>query len=178
MVNCDHCQLSGNIKEIEDNDEISGLCMSCRELFDNHSIQISPLSREDLELVLAWRSNPRIYRYFRQQDRPLNWEEHVAWFESRDHRRHDFIIHFQGRRVGVVNLSENNKVGIFLGDFSARGQGVATATLNWLCDRFNERVPMTAEIHNENTKSQKLFERCGFERKHSDNAWLQYTYDH
>jgi len=177
MSICENCQQPGEIEKFETGDETWQLCGPCRVFLDRHSVQLSPLSRGDLELVLAWRSNPKIYRYFRRQDGPLNWKEHIAWFDSRDAKRHDFIIHFGGRRTGVVSLSETDDVGIFLGDFSARGRGIATATLNWLCNRFDHRTPMNAEVHHENQRSQKLFERCGFTQKYRENGWLQYIYD-
>jgi RimJ/RimL family protein N-acetyltransferase len=76
----------------------------------------------------------------------------------------------------VVNIDKDDAVGIYLGDFSAHGQGVATASLSWLCDRFEERAPLNAEIHTNNETSQKLFERCGFRKKERDDNWLQYVY--
>jgi RimJ/RimL family protein N-acetyltransferase len=70
-----------------------------------------------------------------------------------------------------------DEVGIHLGYPSARGQGVATAALNWLCARFKERVPLFAEIHENNDASSRLFERCGFGRTGREDGWLQYAYD-
>lgn len=177
MGTCDNCVLSGDLTEVEIHDEALTICEPCTTLFETHSIQISPLRCEDLELILAWRSNPTIYRHFRNQDGPLDWEVHKTWFNSRNDKRRDFIIHFQDRRVGVVNINADNEVGILLGDFSARGQGIATATLNWLCDRFAERGPLIAEINKENTQSIELFERCGFEQDGCDDGWLRYIYE-
>jgi RimJ/RimL family protein N-acetyltransferase len=138
---------------------------------------LAPLTERDLELVLAWRSHPDIYAHFRQQDSPLAWDEHRSWFESRDPDRHDFVISFSGRRVGVVNIDATDEVGILLGDFSAHGNGVATATLEWVCDRFADRTPLFAEIYDENESSKRLFERCGFQQQHSDGEWNHYSYD-
>lgn len=107
----------------------------------------------------------------------MEWEEHVSWFESRDEDRYDFVISFDGRRVGVVNVDTADEVGIYLGDFSAHGQGVATATLEWLCHRFADRAPLFAEVHDENESSKRLFERCGFHQYECDGAWIQYVYD-
>jgi RimJ/RimL family protein N-acetyltransferase len=141
------------------------------------TIRVSPLDDDDLELVLAWRSNPDIYRYFRDQDSPLVWSEHVRWYESRPTDRHDFVVHYDGRRVGVVTIDTNDAVGIYLGDFSARGHGVATAALGWLCDRFHDREPLLAEIHRENESSLRLFERCGFRQRGRDEEWFKYAYE-
>jgi RimJ/RimL family protein N-acetyltransferase len=150
-------------------------CLSCSEL-RREEIYVKPLSHEDLELVLAWRSNPEIYQYFRGQDEPLRWEDHLRWFRSRDSERYDFIIWFSGRRVGVVSLDTDNRVSIYIGDFSARNEGVATASLRWLCQRFKKRSPIKAEIHHDNNASRQLFDRCGFDQQRAKNEWLQYVY--
>lgn len=153
-------------------------CEPCAMLVKSDcAIRISQLERDDLELVLAWRSNPKIYRHFRLQDSPLEWSEHITWFESREPNRHDFVIHYDGRQVGVVSINSDDEVGIYLGDFSAHCHGVATASLKWLCDRFEERTPLFAEIHEENAASKRLFSRCGFQKKDTDGEWLQYIYD-
>lgn len=178
MAICDHCGLQHRIERSQEKENVDRLCSSCAKLVKRDlEIQVSPLEADDLELLLAWRSNPKIYRYFREQEGPLDWDEHITWYHSRSPDRYDFVIYFAGRRVGVVNIDQDDSVGIYLGDFSAHGQGIATASLNWLCDRFEERAPLIAEIHEKNDISQKLFERCSFKRKERDGEWLQYVYE-
>jgi len=132
---------------------------------------------DDLELVLAWRSNPKIYRHARSQDSPLEWESHLSWYESREASRHDFIIHYEGRRVGVVSIAANDEISVYLGDFSTHGKGVATAALGWICERFEYRSPLIAEIHEENDASKRLFEGCGFQHRDRDGEWIEYRYE-
>ena len=154
------------------------LCSSCISLSEHtNDIYITPMKKEDLELVLAWRSNPKIYKNSREQSEPLDWENHVSWYESRDPDRHDFVIHYQGRRVGVVSISETDEISIYLGDFSAHGKGIATAALSWICGRFKHRVPLVAQIHQNNTSSVRLFEKCGFQRQERDGEWKKYYYE-
>ena len=170
MPRCEHCKLP-----IE-TDGQQTQCDPCLTLAaQDPPIRLRPLSRSDLELVLAWRSHPDIYQHFRIQDGPIEWDEHVAWFNSQPTGRYDFIIHYDGRRVGVVSLNTNNEVGIYIGDFSARGHGVATGTLNWLCERFASRT-LYAEIHEQNSASQRVFGRCGFRQRRTDGEWLYYQY--
>jgi len=126
---------------------------------------------------MAWRSTPAVYEYARQQDGPLKWAEHVAWYESRASARHDFVIHYRGRRVGVVSVDSEGEVSIYLGDQSVRGNGVATAALSWLCDRVQDRTPLHAEVHMDNEASRRLFEGCGFEYDGTDGEWRQYVYE-
>ena len=176
MTICNSCGLPHDLPTDADT-KVKTHCRACAVRMESHpSTRIEPLEQADLELVLAWRSHPQIYAHFRQQNSPLDWEEHSSWFKSRDEDRYDFMISFDGRRVGVVNIDASNEVGIFLGDFSAHGQGVATAALEWLCHRFADRAPLFAEIHDENEASKRLFKQCGFYRCGRDGEWIQYTY--
>jgi len=131
----------------------------------------------DLELVLAWRSNPHIYRHFYHQEGPINWDDHITWYESRHPDRHDFIIKYESRRVGVVSITKEDKISIYLGDISARGHGVAMDAIKWICGRFEHRTPMVANIHEENGPSKRLFERCGFSERNRNEKWIEYVYD-
>ncbi|MGQ3330756.1 GNAT family N-acetyltransferase [Halorubrum sp. FL23] len=177
MTVCNDCELP--IERVKkDNTEDSVVCNPCRHLRNEDlDISIRPLSWKDLELVLAWRSNPEIYQHFRLQEGPLNWSEHVKWYESRDSDRHDFIIRYLNRRVGGVSIDSTDEIGIYLGDFSAHGHGVATTALKWACARFSDRTPLLAEIHEKNEASQRLFERCGFKKTSENDSWLKYSYD-
>lgn len=176
MAACEYCGQSKDTEGVHKPDETRSHCEPCTTLANDHSIRVSPLERDDLELLLAWRSHPTVYQYSRQQDGPLDWNEHIAWFKSRDPDRHDFVVHYEGRRVGVVSLDGDDEVSIYLGDFSAHGHGVATRTLKWLTERFENREPLTAEINDENDASKRLFSGCGFEKAGRDGEWLQYVY--
>ena len=176
MATCDDCRLP--IKRSADSSRTESICDSCLTLHEfDFPIRVRPVERDDLELLLAWRSNPKIYRHFRVQDGPLDWEEHVAWYESRADSRYDFVIQYEERPVGVVSIGLDNEVGIYLGDYSAHGHGVATAALEWICERFRTRSPLTAEIHENNEQSIRLFKRCGFAKSGTDGEWIQYVYE-
>jgi len=169
---CAECGLPMN-REHEDE-----RCEACAALASrDSSVTVAPLARTDLELVLAWRSNPEVYRHFRGQDGPLVWEDHVKWFESRDERRQDFVVRYDRRRVGVVSLDADDAVSVYLGDVSARGQGVATNAVRWLCGRLADRTPLHADVHPDNDASKRLFERCGFEREEQTDGWIRYVYE-
>ena len=173
MSTCDNCELP-----IEENKtDAKGLCDPCSKLLEAEpSLYVRPIVKNDLELILAWRSNPKIYQYFRRQSGPLSWNEHINWYKSRPDSRYDFIICYSGRRVGVVNINQNSMVGIYLGDLSAREQGIATEALDWLCDRFKHRGRLYADIHVENTASKRLFKKCGFKKQSREGKWITYVY--
>ena len=172
MDTCENCGL-----QIQHQKDKQNICDPCKYLIRGEpQVHMSPISREDLELILAWRSHPEIYRHFRNQSEPLTWSEHLSWFESRDATQEDFLMHYGGRRVGVVGLNPSSEITIYIGDFSARGEGVATAAINWLKHRFTDRTPLIAEVHTENEPSQRLFQKCGFRETRRSNGWISFLY--
>jgi len=135
------------------------------------SIELRQVTCDDLELLLAWRSNPRIYEYFFDQDEPLKWEDHVRWFGSRHHNRQDLMILYQGRRVGTVSIDSEGRVSIFIGEETLWGNGIATQALKRVCDIFDDDQ-LEAKIHKENKQSIRLFKKCGFKQTKSEDDWL------
>lgn len=128
---------------------------------------------DDLELVLAWRSNPEVYEHFRKQDGPLEWNEHLSWYGSRDTDRHDYVIRYQGRRVGTISLDPDSNVGVCIGEVSLWGEGIGSEAVEWLCEQ-HDREAFFAEIDVENETSRRLFESCGFSVHERDGEWLLY----
>jgi len=143
---------------------------------NEHDLRFRPLGVEDLELLLAWRSNPRIYRHFRDQDGPLKWSEHVEWFANRPDGRHDFVILYRGRRIGTVSLGEEGSVGVLVGEEASWGRGIAKAAVEWVCGEFADGRTLLAEVRVDNERSQKLFEGCGFTQQGRDGQWLLYEF--
>jgi RimJ/RimL family protein N-acetyltransferase len=177
MTECKRCGLKIHTNKSQRDAEHKRICQPCVNLAENSDqLYVSPLERDDLEIVLAWRSNPEIYRYFREQNSPLSWKEHIEWFESRNSDRYDFMIHYEDRRVGVISLSSDREVTIYLGDFSVHDEGIATRSLNWLCERFNHKTPIYAEVHKDNMNSIHLFQSCGFRVDAETDSWKRYKY--
>ncbi|WP_338729870.1 GNAT family N-acetyltransferase [Haladaptatus sp. DJG-WS-42] len=144
-------------------------------MIENH-LTYRPLQLEDLELLLAWRSNPDIYKHFRNQKSALTWSDHLSWFGSRPIDRHDYIIEYNGRRVGSVNLTQDSYVGVFIGEVDLWGEGIATEAVNWVCQRHS-REKYFAEIHEDNIGSKQLFEKCGFTKHECVDEWIIYQLD-
>lgn len=136
-------------------------------------VQLRSVRVDDLELLLAWRSNPEIYEQFREQEGPLTWEEHLTWFATRPSGRQDFVIEYNGHRVGSVAVTEESRVSIYVGETALWGEGIATAVLDEITRRYER---LSAVIHHENEASQRLFERCGFEPEGGDE-WIMYLYE-
>jgi RimJ/RimL family protein N-acetyltransferase len=143
----------------------------------SENLNFRPVQVQDLELLLAWRSNTDIYNHFKNQDTALTWQDHVSWFASRDDSRHDYIIEYKGRRVGSVYIDENQYVGIYIGETSLHGKGVGSQAIEWITKKFDEHEPLWAEIKTENKASQKAFKKCGFEQVTEKNGWAEYKFE-
>ena len=136
-------------------------------------MEFRPATADDLELMLAWRSHPKVYRHFYEQDEPLEWKEHLNWWESREHRR-DWIITIregdEWRDVGNLNISdldsEAPEVGVYIGELTLWGKGTATEALNFAVDWLRRRGYSTARarILDDNGPSKGVFEKVGFQR--------------
>lgn len=139
----------------------------------NKSVSLRPITVDDLELMLAWRSNPDVYRYFEVQDTAPSWPEQLEWFAKRDLNQEDFVIQFNGRRVGVVSVTPEGYVSIYVGEVDLWGNGLATSALHEL----NERTGRTllARVHCDNDRSKQLFEAAGYREHERDGDWIVYT---
>jgi RimJ/RimL family protein N-acetyltransferase len=128
---------------------------------------------DDLELLMAWRSNPLVFEHFFRQAEPLKWAEHLRWWKGRQCRK-DWIIVFEeeGRErfVGSVNAAKLDKeipeVGVFVGEVTLWGRGVGrkavALAVGYLRKRGYKKV--WALIAEGNVASFKLFEAVGFRR--------------
>ena len=138
------------------------------------NVEYRPVTEGDLELLMAWRSHPKVYKNLYGQDGPLNWEDHLSWWEQRSNRRDYIITINDGKRwrdVGVVALSGLNTdrpaVGVWVGEVTLWGKGIATEAVEFAVDWLRDQgySVATAEISEENTSSQRVFEKAGFSRK-------------
>ena len=66
---------------------------------------------EDYPLTMAWRSNPEIYKGFYQQSRPLKWEEHIAWYASRNKDWRNFI-----NNLDMISVLVGMLIGFLIAD--------------------------------------------------------------
>ena len=123
----------------------------------------------DLELLMAWRSNRLVYEGFYQQTEPLKWEEHIAWWESRNKDWREFIIVFNERDVGIVTIGQldhwSPEIGYFIGEVTLWGQGIGKESvklaLKWLKDKGYEYCHTT--VLKDNQRSLNLLKGLGFQ---------------
>jgi len=144
----------------------------------------------DLELMMAWRSNPLVYQGFYTQDKPLTWEEHLNWWRSRNKDWRTFIILIQDqmthadisyedglwrkRCVGVVNVGQldhwSPEVGYYVGEVTLWGKGIGKEAvrlaLEWIKNYGKDHTHITGihtTIPDNNEKSIRLIKSLGFE---------------
>ena len=129
-------------------------------------VELRPTREEDLPLLLAWRQNPEIMRYF--LDGYESWEEHKRWWESGPH---SFIILYQGRPVGeihydVVTAGNTPQVGLYIGDLTLWGKGIGGEAMAQLLSMVHQKGYFWAEasVHPRNWRSRKMFEGLRFRK--------------
>lgn len=140
--------------------------------------------REDAPLLVAWRSKPQNYRYFRSPY-ALTLDEHLSWFDNRysnDENRWEWLCieKRSGHAIGVFGLiKKDDCVEInYLLDEAAQGKGYATEAVNALLAyakahwKTNKAI---AEIHRENTASQHFATQNGFIRESVDGDFILYV---
>ena len=139
----------------------------------------------DLELTMAWRSNPDIYQGFYQQKAPLTWDEHLNWWKSRNQNWRTFIIvlvsAYRSRNIGVINIGQldhwSPEIGWYIGEVSLWNKGYGKKAvklgLNWLRERGYKFCHTTIKI--ENGASAKLAWGVGFQMQsgaREGEVWL------
>jgi len=130
----------------------------------------------DLELILAWRSIPEVYKGLYQQakeNRPLTWDEHYSFWHNR-HNWRQWIIQVNDnittRDIGYINLGQldnwNPEIAIVIGEVTLWGKGIGKQSLilaiDWLKEQGYEKVHTTILKNNE--RSIRLFESVDFKR--------------
>jgi UDP-4-amino-4,6-dideoxy-N-acetyl-beta-L-altrosamine N-acetyltransferase len=138
-------------------------------------LSLQPTTDADRDAVRAWRNQPDVARWM-YTDHEITEAEHAAWFARHLASPTDrsWVIRWQGRGVGLVNLSgidtANGRAewGIYLADAAARGTGAADgATFLSLDHAFGplhlQRV--TCEAIADNHRAIRLYERMGFRRE-------------
>lgn len=147
-------------------------------------VEIKKITEDDIELIYYWRQNYEIYKYFMLQTGPLDWDDHIQFWNNYINR-YDWIVFYDGRRVGSVYYKEVSSevldIGIYIADITLRGRGIASRAirlaLEWAISNQYQRI--TAYVHNDNSPSNKLFERNGFVLKETDkdSGFNFYIYD-
>jgi UDP-4-amino-4,6-dideoxy-N-acetyl-beta-L-altrosamine N-acetyltransferase len=132
------------------------------------------LSRDDLEMVLAWRNQDSV-RAVMFTDHLISWEEHVAWFErdQADDTTHYRIFETDGRPVGFTSISGLDRrngtasIGLYIGASDVpKGTGslLLYAALDWAFFDLGVRK-LSCEALDFNERALRLYEKFGFRKE-------------
>jgi UDP-2,4-diacetamido-2,4,6-trideoxy-beta-L-altropyranose hydrolase len=129
---------------------------------------------DDLELLWRWANDP-VARAASFRSRPIEWDEHVAWFDARtrDPASRIYIIEAGGESSGVLRFDLDGParavVSINIAP-EARGRGLGPDALREGCALVSADdavSSVTAYIKPDNAASLRTFERSGFVRSGS-----------
>lgn len=131
-------------------------------------IRLRLATESDLPLMFDWRNNPLVFQGFYTQDKPLTWEEHVAWWKSRNRDWRTFIIMHE-EPVGVVNVGQldhwSPEVGYYIGLPSLWGKAIGREAvrlaLEWI--KYYGREYVHTTVLDVNVRSIRLLKSLGFE---------------
>ena len=129
----------------------------------------------DMALVMAWRSHPTVYAGFYTQKKPLTWDEHKTWWESRNQDWREFVIEITDcdlnvRPVGIVTVGQldnySPEIGYAIGETSLWGKGIASQAVWLVCEWLKQKgyKDVHTTILDKNVASQKVCKKVGFKR--------------
>lgn len=139
-------------------------------------------SEADLPLIMAWRSNPLIFKGFYQQNKPLAWEEHLNWWNSRNEDWREFIIIYDDRAIGVVTIGQldhwSPEIGYYIGEVSLWGKGIGKDAVRLGLEKLREygKEYCHTTVFKSNKRSVRLLKSLGFKylgKARPDEIWMQ-----
>ncbi len=140
---------------------------------DGQSVKLREITASDAELIVSWRSLPRIYeRLF--DARPITLKSHMRWFEQnylKDETRTDYIIIEKGSGLpagvaGIKTSPEFAELSYMIGEEAMTGRGLAKDAVRTLMMYAKELgySLATARILDDNPASIGLVLSLGFKR--------------
>ncbi len=138
-------------------------------------LTLRPATREDAELLLGWRNDPRT-REASHDTRVIPREEHLAWLSSvlADPDRQLFVAEEDGVPVGTVRADFRDGAWVLSWTVApdARGRGVGKRMVALLVERL--AGPVRAEIKVGNMASVRIAEHAGLVLDREEDGVLHY----
>lgn len=138
-------------------------------------ILLTPLTKEDIELVRIWRNSPEVAQYMYTENE-ISIEQQKAWFErvKDDDTSKYWIIEYDNQKIGLASLTGISNTlsscywAFYLGTDVPRGGGIGSKIeYNILEYVFNELKlnKLRCEVMNFNDKVISMHEKFGFRRE-------------
>jgi len=148
----------------------------------NISIRIRKANFSDVEFLWYLRNQPDVYRYSKKPKR-VSWEEHIKWIVPiilRMHKKNIFIIENDSLPIGQIRFDYDKEKRAqmsisLLKEF--RGKGIATQSFKKAIKILKKEKKIRtffAEVHKDNTFSQKFFENLNFKLTSKKKNWFKY----
>ena len=152
-------------------------------LIETDRLTLREIINSDAELIVKWRSDSTVYRFFKSPHK-ISLEEHLEWFFNtylHNNNRLDLIAveKSSGNRVGVFGLvKENDRAEIsYLLDPREQHKGLAieavSALISFAKKNWNSKQ-IIAEIHMDNNSSINLVKKLGFVLFSTNNHFLTF----
>ena len=132
-------------------------------------VSLRPAVSRDMDIVYGWQSAPGARQFARSPEIP-SLDEHQAWFRTRLTRSDKdpfYIVETEGVPSGFVRLDTTDRaqgweVSVLVSQ-AMQGQGLARTALG-LLRLSHPKESILAEVHPDNSASQNLFARAGYQR--------------
>lgn len=136
------------------------------------NVRLRTATSADAGTLYAWRNHPRV-RAVSRNTADFAYDEHLRWMDKvlNDPQRHLLIGERDGEPVGVLRFDvadDEAEVSIYLApDRIGSGDGAALlrAGEEWLRAERPAVQRLNAWVNAGNVASERLFERCGFDRQ-------------
>ena len=148
--------------------------------FETEKCLIREIELGDSNQIVAWRSNPEVYRYFKRTIK-INLESHIDWFNNsylKNQDRIDLLVILKSteEKIGVFGINridENSAEVSYLLDEKYQGKGYASEVLKGIETQFMDKWGIkvfVAEIHKDNNNSLSFIQKQGYSKTstHSD----------
>ena len=155
------------------------------ELIKTERLCLREITSDDAELIVKWRSEPDVYKYFKNSVK-ITKKDHLNWFENsylENDLRTDYmaVLNETDIPVGVFGLiiSEENRkeaeVSYILGkEYIGRGYaGEALTGLALWAKEKRKIKTLVAVIHMDNTASLRFAENLGFVETERFNPFIK-----
>lgn len=140
--------------------------------FARYGVELKRLSENELEMLRAWRNDPRVSVFMAQQNgKTISKDEQIAWFESIKNKSDAFyyIAYFRGEPVGynaIKNINWSEGFGE-PGNISA-SQNPFVTLFRTMCafDLFFEQMGLStlnAHFNDKNSRILKFSSLFGYE---------------